>query len=124
MPAKLLACGVLVDTALVGEEILVDGEGTLDGAVRHDFRLDLARGNRVGRGTELLVDGIGHVVASDAATSARGSRRNVAARLVLARFVVITVGQAVWLATLVGVVVPACTREGSPEGGTGSIVEG
>ena len=50
--AELLATHVLVDAALVGREVGVDGEGSLDWAVVHDFALD---------GADLAVHGIATV---------------------------------------------------------------
>jgi len=41
VPAELRARGVLIDTRLVCEEVLVDGEGALDGPVEHDLLLDV-----------------------------------------------------------------------------------
>jgi len=32
---------VVVDSGFVGEEVVVDSEGSLDGSVGHDFGLDL-----------------------------------------------------------------------------------
>lgn len=49
---------VVVNTGLVGKEIVVDGESDLNGAVSHDFGLDLGD---LGRNA---VDGIGNPLVS------------------------------------------------------------
>merc|ERR1712173_407907 len=43
MASSLIAVRVLVDSVLVGEEILVDGECGLNWASSHDFQLDVHR---------------------------------------------------------------------------------
>ncbi len=57
MATEHLARGVGVHTTLVGEEVLVHGERSLNGAIGHDLSgdLGLVAGNGVGRGTVVLV---------------------------------------------------------------------
>lgn len=58
--------GVLVDSRLVGQEILIDGEGSLDGSVGEDLLLDLFNSsNRVRALSEVLVIVIGGVISSN-----------------------------------------------------------
>merc|ERR1712127_116147 len=53
------ASGVLVDTGLVGWEVLVDSEGGGDGTVVEDVLLDLVdTSDSVGRGSVVLVTGV------------------------------------------------------------------
>lgn len=74
MTAQFLAMLVLVHTALVKDQILVDREGPLHGSVRHDLLLDVAdiASHRVGLGAEVLVLGVLHIVAGLALVLAFG----------------------------------------------------
>ena len=107
MTTKQLTTLVSIHAALVGEEIFVDGEGSLDRAVGHDLCLDLSNvaGHAVGRGTEMLILSVGLVVAGEAAALAGGGGNGGSARLVLASAVVVAVGNSVGRAALHGVVV-------------------
>lgn len=58
--------GVLVDSGLVGQEVLIDGERSFDGSVGEDFLLDLLdSSDRVRALSEVLVVGVGVVVSSN-----------------------------------------------------------
>lgn len=65
MTAQFLAVLMLVDTALVQDQILVDSESTLNGSIGHDLLLNVPdiASHRVGLGTEVLVLGVLHIVA-------------------------------------------------------------
>jgi len=97
MAAELLTTLVLIDTTLVGEEVLVHSEGTFNGAVGEDLSLDLGNvaGDRVGRGTILLVLSVGLGIAADARTLAGRSGAFAAAWRVLASAVMVAVGNGV-----------------------------
>eukprot|EP00043_Microstomoeca_roanoka_P028209 m.17250 g.17250 ORF g.17250 m.17250 type:complete len:362 (+) comp8245_c0_seq1:165-1250(+) len=109
MTTKSLARSVDVDTRLVGEEVAVDGEGTLDRAVGHNLSGNLVNtADTVGAAAKVLVVGVGDVVVLLARALAGWGGDDIAARRILARDVVIALGQAVRLATLVAIVLAAC----------------
>eukprot|EP01136_Pigoraptor_vietnamica_P025170 Opistho-1_new@78889 len=115
MAAELRARRVLVDAALVRDKVLVHGEGTLDGAVRHNLRLDLgvAAANRVGRGALVQVARVRNGVARLARLDALGGRSLLAvARGEGATHVVLARGNRVGLAR-VRRVVEAASDEAS-----------
>lgn len=63
MSSKGSSSGVLVDSRLVGQEVLVDGEGSLDGSVSEDLLLDLFNSSdRVRALSEVLVVVVGVAV--------------------------------------------------------------
>jgi len=84
---------VRVDAALVGEEVLVDSEGSLCGAVLHQLVLDIGdtAGNRVRRRAKVL--GLGPVIAILTLLGAGRSGADSRAWAILASGVVVTVGQ-------------------------------
>ena len=74
---------VRVNTRLVGQEVLVDGEGSSHGSVLHDISLDVVDSSQaVAGGTKVLVVAVGTGVVVDASLAALGSNlSDVIARL-------------------------------------------
>jgi len=105
MATELLTRDVLVNAGLVGHEVLVDGEGSLNGTVGHDLSLDGrdVGGNRVRAGTEVLVLRERSVVL--ASLGALGGVLDITARRQLADDVVVASGHLVRVAALLGAVV-------------------
>jgi len=105
MTTQHLSRLVLVYSGFVGEEISVDGEGSLDWTMGHNLSLDLAdiRVNRIGRSAEAFgrapVGCVVHTLAE-----ARRSWLRLSTRLVGAVHVVIAVGQRIRQATTTSIV--------------------
>ena len=113
---------MVVDSGLVGGEVSVNGEGSLDGAVGHDLGLDLGDlgRNAVDGVSNPSVSFVGSGVASNAGLLALGSWLRGTAGLVLSGGVVVALGEGVRLAPFGGVVEPASDKSGSFEEAPGS----
>lgn len=99
--SKSRSRSVVINSTLVGQEVVVDGEGSFNGTVSHDLSLDLGDigRNAVDGLSEPSVLGVGSGVAIDAGGLALGSRLRGSTRSVLAAIdVMITRREGVGLA--------------------------
>lgn len=108
------AADVVVDTTLVGKEVVVDGEGSLNWAMGLDLALDLGDIVRETVNARGFVDviGVGGAETRLAALDALGGGRVTAAVGVLSGDVVVTGWERVRLAPVGGVVQPATNQSG------------
>lgn len=103
--AEVVTSDVLVDTRLVGHEILVDGEGDFHGTIDHKILLDILDSlGRVGLLELVLIILVGNGITLLALGDALGSGLGLAARLVLALAVVVALGEGVAVAPLLAAV--------------------
>lgn len=115
------ASGVVVNSRLVSQEIVVDSEGSLNGTVSHDFGLDLGdlRGDGVDGVSNPSVSGIASGVSADAGGLALGSGLGRTAGTVLSVGVVVALLEGVRHAPVGSVVEPS-----SDDTGLVPVVEG
>lgn len=101
--------GVVVNSALVGQEIVVDGEGNFDRSVSHDFSLNLGnlRRNAVNRFSFPAVSGVLSTISINAFLVAFRSRLRSTTRSVFSGSVMITRREFVGIAPVGGIVEPA-----------------
>jgi hypothetical protein len=101
---NVLARGVAIDTRLVGEEVLIDIEGSLDGSILHDFSLNLRNAvDRVGRFALVAILSIGGTrpgLVGALAGAVGGVVLLGGARILRPRHVVVAAGEGIRIARL------------------------